>query len=67
MTKKILMLLAFATTLFFTACESNSSTPVHLHSSAIAKKSQKIPETTNTLHPSCFRYNSGIIRVGTFS
>ncbi len=51
MTKKILMLLAFTTTLFFTACESNSSTSVHLHSNAIAKKSQKIPEATKTLHP----------------
>ena len=51
MTKKILALLALTTTLFFTACGSSSSTPAKTVTSSITKKSQQMPDTTDTLNP----------------
>ena len=49
--KKLLTLLTLTTTLFFTACGSNSSTPATSSTSSVAKVSKQMPDTVDTLNP----------------
>ncbi len=51
MIKKLLTVLALITTLFFTACGSNSSAPITTPTNNIAKESQAMADTTNTHNP----------------
>ncbi len=51
MTKKILTLLLFSSTLFFSACGSNSSAPEKKSPSSVAKVSRQMPDTADTLNP----------------